>query len=126
MLEIIVLSITQGITEFLPISSTAHLIIISELLNYNNENLTIDISLHLGSLIAVVFFFKQEIINFVENKSLFFKIIIGTLPTLILGLFLVKLNFIELLRSSYIISFTTIFFGVLLYFSDKSETKKIL
>ena len=75
MLEVLILAITQGITEFLPISSSAHLIIISEFLNYKSENLTIDISLHLGSLIAVVFFFKKEIINFIENKSLFFKIL---------------------------------------------------
>ena len=125
MLEILVLSITQGITEFLPISSTAHLILISEFLNYKNENLTIDISLHLGSLIAVIFFFKKEIINFIENKSLFFKILIGALPTLIIGFLLVKLNLIEFFRKTYLISFTTIFFGVLLYFADRSEIKKV-
>ena len=124
MLEILVLSITQGITEFLPISSTAHLILISEFLNYKNENLTIDISLHLGSLIAVIFFFKKEIISFMDNKSLFFKVSIGALPTLIIGFLMIKLNLIEFFRNAYIISFTTIFFGVLLYFADKSVIKK--
>ena len=124
MLEILILSAIQGITEFLPISSTAHLILLSEFLNYKNENLTIDISLHLGSLIAVIFFFKKEIINFIENKSLFFKILIGTLPTLIVGFLMIKLNLIEFLRNAYIISFTTIFFGVLLYFADRSVIKK--
>ena len=52
MIEILILSIVQGITEFLPISSSAHIILISK-----NESINIDVSLHLGSLIAVIFFF---------------------------------------------------------------------
>jgi undecaprenyl-diphosphatase len=107
MLEILLLSATQGITEFLPVSSTAHLILLSEILNYKNENLTIDISLHLGSLIAVILFFKKEI-----------------MPTLLFGFLMVKLNLIEFFRNPYIISLTTIFFGVLLYFADRSVIKK--
>ena len=66
MLEIILLSITQGITEFLPVSSSAHLIIVSKFINFNNENLTLDISLHFGSLLAVLFFFQKEILNFLN------------------------------------------------------------
>jgi len=124
MLEIILLSITQGITEFLPISSSAHLILVSEYLNFNNENLILDISLHLGSLLAVLLFFKKEILNFIQNKLLFIKIAIGSLPTLIFGFLLVKLNLIEYLRNSYIIAFTTIIFGIFLYFSDKSKINK--
>jgi len=124
MLEIILLSITQGITEFLPISSSAHLILVSEYLNFNNENLILDISLHLGSLLAVLLFFKKEILNFIQNKLLFIKIAIGSLPTLIFGFLLVKLNLIEYLRNSYIIEFTTIIFSIFLYFSDKSKINK--
>jgi undecaprenyl-diphosphatase len=56
MAEIIVLSIIQGLTEFLPVSSSAHLILISNYFNFNNENLTLDISLHLGSLLAIRFY----------------------------------------------------------------------
>lgn len=126
MLEIIILSITQGITEFLPISSSAHLILISKYFNFNNENLTLDISLHLGSLLAVMIFFKDKILNFFKNKFLFIKIIFGSLPTIIVGYLLIKLNLIDQLRDIRIIAFTTILFGVLLYFSDKSKnTKKI-
>lgn len=124
MLEIIFLSIIQGITEFLPISSSSHLILFSKYIEFNNENLTIDISLHLGSLIAVVFFFKKEIFNFLQNKTLFLKILIGSLPTMIFGFFLVKLNFIDQLRNIYVIGLTTVIFGILLYFSDKSKTLK--
>ena len=57
MLEIILLSIIQGVTEFLPISSSAHLVLISNYFSFNNENLNLDISLHFGSLLAVIFFF---------------------------------------------------------------------
>ena len=124
MLEIILLSITQGITEFLPVSSSAHLILVSKFINFNNENLTLDISLHFGSLLAVLFFFKKEILNFLNNKSLFLKIIIASLPTIIFGYLLIKLNIIDQLRNINIIGFTTIFFGLLLYISDKSKTNK--
>ena len=122
MLEIIFLSIIQGVTEFLPISSSAHLILISKYIGFNNENLTIDISLHLGSLLAVIFFFKKEILNFIQNKSLFIKILIGSLPTMISGFLLIKLNLIDYLRNANIIGLTTIVFGILLYISDKSKT----
>ena len=124
MLEIILLSIIQGITEFLPISSSAHLILLAEYFNFNNENLTFDISLHLGSLLAVIVFFKNEIFNFINNRPLLIKILIGTLPTMIAGFFLVKLNLIAQLRNTGVIAFTTILFGVLLYFSDKSKMNK--
>lgn len=125
MLEIILLSITQGLTEFLPVSSSAHLILISQYLNFNNkENLVLDTSLHLGSLLAVLFFFNKEIVNFFQNKSLFIKIIIGSLPTMIFGFFLIKLNLIEYFRNIYVISFTTIIFGLLLYLSDKSSMER--
>ena len=124
MLEIILLSITQGITEFLPVSSSAHLILVSKFINFSNENLTLDISLHFGSLLAVLFFFKKEFLNFLNNKSLFLKIIIASLPTIIFGYLIVKLNIINQLRNINIIGITTILFGLLLYISDKSKSNK--
>ena len=69
MIEIFALSLIQGITEFLPISSSSHLIIISEYLEFNNQNLKIDISLHIGSFIAVIVFFRKDIVNFIQNKE---------------------------------------------------------
>ena len=123
MFEVLLLSAIQGITEFLPISSSAHLILISKYLNFNNENLIFDVSVHLGSLLGVVFFFKKDVIVFIQNKLLL-KILLGTLPTIILGFFLVHLNLIDQLRNANIIAVTTIVFGILLYISDKSETKK--
>ena len=79
MIEILLLSLIQGITEFLPISSSSHLIILSEYLEFNNKNLEIDVSLHIGSFLAVIVFFRKDIFNFVQNKDLFLKIFIGYL-----------------------------------------------
>ena len=119
MIEILILSIVQGIKEFLPISSSAHLILISK-----NESINIDVSLHLGSLIAVIFFFKNDIFDFLKNKLLILKILLGSTPTLLVGFILVKLNFIENLRNINVIAFTTIFFGIVLYYADRNNTTK--
>ena len=75
MIEIFVLSLIQGITEFLPISSSSHLIIFSEYLKFENQSLSIDVSLHIGSFFAVLFYFRKDILNFFINKELFLKII---------------------------------------------------
>ena len=71
LVEIILLSLIQGVTEFLPISSSSHLIIFSEYLQFNNKNLEIDVSLHIGSFLAVIVFFRKDIFNFFQNKDLF-------------------------------------------------------
>jgi len=124
MVEVIILSIVQGITEFLPISSSAHLILISKYFNFSNENLTLNVSLHLGSLLAIIFYFKKELFNFINNKQLFFKIILGSIPVMIFGFFLIKLNLIDYLKNYKIIGWSTIIFGILLYFSDRVKVKK--
>lgn len=126
MSEVFWLSIIQGLTEFLPISSSAHLLIFSDLFNFKNNNLTLDVSLHLGSLLAILYFFKNDIYNFVKNKKIFFLIIISSLPTLIIGFLIIKLNIIDYLRTIKVIGWTTLIFGIILYFSDlKKEEKKI-
>lgn len=124
MIEIFILSLVQGITEFLPISSSSHLILISDRLNFNEQSLSIDVSLHIGSFIAVVFYFYKEIINFFENKILFFKIFASSIPAMIIGFFLVKFGLIELIRNIEVIAWMTIIFGILLFISDKFELKK--
>ena len=73
MFEVFFLSIIQGITEFLPVSSSAHLILLAQYLNFNNENLTLDISLHFGSLCAVMVYFRKDLLEFVNKKFLFLK-----------------------------------------------------
>ena len=124
MAEIIFLSIIQGVTEFLPISSSAHLILFSNYFNFNNQSLTLDVSLHLGSLLAIIFYFKRDLLDMANNKNLFLKILISSIPVVVFGFCLIKLDLINYLRSYEIIGWTTIIFGVLLYFSDLKKTKK--
>ena len=119
MIEILILSLIQGVTEFLPISSSSHLIIISEYINLENQNLSIDVSLHIGSFLAVLIFFNKEILSFLKNKNLFLKIIISSIPTILVGAILVQTKLIDILRNIEVIGWTTIIFGFLLYFSDK-------
>ncbi|MAJ66068.1 MAG: UDP-diphosphatase [Candidatus Pelagibacter sp.] len=124
MIEILILSIIQGITEFLPISSSSHLIIISKYLNFENQGLSLDVSLHIGSFIAVITYFREDIFSFVKNKDLFIKIIISSIPVMIVGFLLVKYNLVEQLRNVEVIGWTTIIFGIVLYISDKYNLDK--
>ena len=124
MIEILLLSIVQGITEFLPISSSSHLIIISELLSFEKQNLSIDVSLHIGSFIAVIIYFYKDISNFLVNKFLFLKIFVSSIPVMLVGYFLIQTNLIEQIRSIEVIGWTTLIFGILLYFSDKFSLEK--
>jgi len=125
-IEIFILSLIQGVTEFLPVSSSSHLILISKYFNFDNQGLSIDVSLHIGSFVAVIFYFKKEIVNFVSNKIIFFKILISSIPVMIVGFFLVETGIIEKIRNIKIIALTTIIFGVLLYISDKFKLEKNL
>jgi len=125
-IEIFILSLIQGVSEFLPVSSSAHLVLFSEYYKFNNQNLLIDISLHLGSLIAIIFYFRRDLFNFVQNKSFLIKIILGTIPIIPVGYILYKTELINFLRSLEVIGWMSLIFGILLYISDKFEiTKKI-
>jgi len=123
-IEILILSIIQGITEFLPISSSSHLILVSEYFDFKNQGLSVDVSLHIGSFLAVIFYFYKDIINFYRNKILFFKILISSIPIMVIGFFLVETNYIEKIRNIETIGWTTIIFGILLYVSDKFKLEK--
>ena len=124
MVEILILSLVQGITEFLPVSSSSHLIIISEYISFEDKGLSIDVSLHIGSFIAVITYFHKDIFNFIENKQLFLKIIFSSFPLILVGYFLIQTNLIQELRSIKIIGWMTLVFGILLYISDKFKLEK--
>ena len=126
MIETLILSIVQGVTEFLPVSSSSHLILISEFVNFEKKSLSIDVSLHVGSFLAVVVYFYKDIINFFENRELFLKIIISSLPIMVLGVVLVQTNLIDQLRNLKIIGWMTLVFGILLYVGDKSKSSRNL
>ena len=125
-LEVIILSVIQGVTEFIPVSSSAHLIIISNISNFNLNSLEVDISLHLGSLLAIVVYFWRDLIDFSKNKKKLYLIFFGSIPLIIVGYVLYISNLIYHLRNLELIAWTTLIFGVLLYFSDKNKTDKIL
>ena len=126
MIETLILSVVQGITEFIPVSSSSHLFLFSDFLNFQSKSLEIDVSLHIGSFIAIITYFYKDIINFVKNKDLFIKIIISSIPVMVIGFILIQTNLIENLRNIQLIAWTTILFGFLLYFSDKYSVNKTI
>jgi len=123
-IEIFILSLIQGITEFLPISSSSHLILVSDKLDFENQALSIDVSLHIGSFIAVVVYFRKDIISFFENRIILFKILISSLPVIVIGYLLVETNIIEKIRNIEVIAWATTLFAILLYISDKFKLEK--
>jgi|TARA_B110000881_G_scaffold98127_1_gene86286 undecaprenyl-diphosphatase len=124
LIEIIILSLIQGVSEFLPISSSAHLIIISTLHDFKSNSLLIDVSLHLGSLFAIIFYFRKDLLNIQNNKKLLTLLIAGSLPIIIVGYFLYNTELIYLLRDVKVIAWTTIIFGIVLYIADKNKFTK--
>ena len=125
-LQILLISLVQGVTEFVPVSSSAHVNLLSKVFGHQNIELIINVSAHFGSLVAVVYFFKKEILEFAKNKKLFFKVIISSLPLCIIGFFLIKSGHISKLRTLEVIGWTTIIFGLILYISDKFNINKNL
>ena len=124
MIEIFLLSLIQGITEFIPVSSSSHLILFSNYTNFEEQSLLVDVSLHIGSFLAVLCYFYKDILDFVKNKILFLKILISSIPVMLIGFFLVETNLIENLRNIKVIAWTTLIFGIILYFSDKCDLSK--
>ena len=123
-IEIIILSLIQGISEFLPISSSAHLLVVSTLYEFKSSSLLIDVSLHLGSLLAIIFFFRKELFNIKNNQKLLSLITVGSIPLIIIGYIFYKTEIIYLLRDIKIVAWTTLIFGILLYFADKCRFDK--
>ena len=123
-IEILILSAIQGISEFLPISSSAHLIIVSSLYQFKSSSLLIDISLHLGSLFAIIVFFRKDLLDIRNNQKLLGLIIFGSVPLIIFGYIIYVTEIIHILRDIKIIAWATLIFGIVLYFADKSKFDK--
>ena len=125
-IEILILAIIQGISEYLPVSSAAHLVLVSKYYVFTNQSLLIDICLHLGSLIAIIFYFRNDILNFIKNKDFLIKILIGTIPIIPVGYIMFQTGLINQLRNLEVIGWMSLIFGILLYVGDRSKiTKKI-
>jgi len=136
--QAIVLAIIQGFTEFLPVSSTAHLTIIPELLHWKDPGLSYDVALHLGTLVAVlVYFFRdwvQVILNGIgisyrgarpdeNSRSLLWLLVLGTIPAALAGLKFEKYAD-QMLRTPYIIGGAMIIFGILMWVADRASTAR--
>lgn len=128
--EIIILAIIQGITEFLPISSSAHLILPSALFGWDNQGLAFDVAVHVGSLLAVMVYFRHDIARMTvaffqsgfskqqtDDSKLAWWVVIATIPAVVAG-FLAKDFIEEYTRSALIIACTTIIFGLALWYAD--------
>ncbi|WP_226664856.1 undecaprenyl-diphosphate phosphatase [Microbulbifer aggregans] len=129
-LQIIFLALIQGITEFLPISSSAHLILPSQVLGWPDQGLAFDVAVHFGSLAAVLIYFRKDVWSlicdglggfrdgeFSDDGRLAWLIVLATIPAGLAGL--IFKDFIEEhLRSAAVIAATTIVFGILLWWSD--------
>lgn len=130
LLQIIVLALVQGITEFLPISSSAHLILVPVVTGWPDQGLAFDVAVHVGTLAAVLFYFRREVRDLIfgwlqslsgkhsEAGRLAWYVIIGTIPAGLFGLFLSG-RFEAFLRSPLLIAATTIGFGLLLGWADR-------
>ena len=127
-LQLIVLALIQGISEFLPVSSSAHLILVAQFSNWGDQGLAFDAAVHVGTLTAVVIYFRSELVALCRagldrhgdpvQRRLLAGLAIATLPALVVGA--LAADFIELwLRSPLVIAATTIGFGLALWLADR-------
>ncbi|MFT5220135.1 MAG: undecaprenyl-diphosphatase [Planctomycetota bacterium] len=135
-LHIVWLALVQGLSEFLPVSSSAHLVLLPRVMGWVDQGLVFDVAVHLGSLIAVVGYFHREVWRMLtcwlrsisgggssRDSQLAWWVILGTLPAVIVGL--AFKGFIESdLRSPWVIAITTIVFGLLLGFADYQSKRE--
>ncbi|MBV8841726.1 MAG: undecaprenyl-diphosphatase UppP [Bryobacterales bacterium] len=138
LIEVILLGIVQGLTEFLPVSSTAHLAILPRLFGWPDPGLSYDIALHVGTLAAVLIYFFRDWVQVIgqglginaggdpeiqRNRHLLWLLIIGTIPAAIAGLLFQKQAETSL-RGPYVIAATMIVIGLFMWFAERIGTKK--
>jgi len=136
-LHIIILAVLQGLTEFLPISSSAHLILLPKLVNWPDQGLAFDVALHLGTLIAVVLYFRKDLGRLIYQWLKSFKnqrlnhesrlawgVIVGTMPVGLAGLLISHSNAENYLRLPSIIATSTIIFAIFLWLADSLGKRK--
>ena len=128
--QIIVLAIVQGITEFLPISSSGHLILIPAFTGWPDQGVVTDVMVHVGSLFAVIAYFWRDVLKLIgggfdllrlrmnDNSRMAGYIILATIPAVLFGLFLKKSGFGDNLRSVELVAWNAVIFGILLYAAD--------
>jgi len=132
---LIILAIIQGLTEFLPVSSSAHLILPSKILGWEDQGPLIDVMAHFGSLFAVMIYFRDDVKNMIiglgdllkrrlnKNSALALNLIVATPPALLMGLSLTMGGWDEAMRRPLLIAFTSIFFGIILWWADVKNAR---
>ncbi len=134
-LQLILLSVVQGLTEFLPVSSSAHLVLLSEFLGEEDQGIIFDVGVHFGTLLAALVYFRSDLKKMIinlgshkllsEENNLTTNLVIGVIPILLVG-FLLR-DFINLhLRNSEVIAYATIIFGIFLYTAQLRKGKEDL
>ena len=131
--EAVILGLVQGLGEFLPISSSAHLVLVPWLFKWEDPGLTFDIALHLGTLIAVAIYFWRDWLRllskgFTDTKSpdgrLFWYLVAATIPGAVIG-FILEKHAETIFRNPVLIAVMLILLGIILYWADRKSTKKI-
>ncbi len=134
-LHAFLLAVIQGLTEFLPISSSAHLVLLPIVMQWQDQGVVIDIAAHLGSLLAVVFYFRHDLSklttswlqsigtqNIDDDARLAWNIFWATLPIFIVALF-VQAYLLAYVRNAVVIGIASIVFAILLWVADKQGSK---
>ncbi|MGD9500945.1 MAG: undecaprenyl-diphosphate phosphatase, partial [Methyloceanibacter sp.] len=128
--QIIVLAIVQGVTEFLPISSSGHLILVPQLMHWRDQGLVVDVMTHLGTLLAILIYFWRDVVRLVrgafellkgkvtEEGRLAIYIVLATIPAVAFGIFLKKLGYTDLERNVAVVAWNTILYGLLMMVAD--------
>lgn len=134
--QIIVLALIQGLTEFLPISSSAHLILVPELTGWQDQGVAFDVAVHVGALVAVISYFRHELQHGMyewwratrtgqqsAESRLMWGVIVGTIPVGVIGLTFTLTGLSDQLRAPLVIAIATLLFGLLLWWGDKIGKK---
>ena len=127
----IIIALVQGITEFLPISSSGHLILIPYLTDFEDQGPLIDVAVHVGSLLAIILYFRKDVMGLARGgfatiglgddpaqRRLFLYVLVGTIPAVALGLFLKLGGYMEGFRTTDLVAINLIIFGILLGLAD--------
>lgn len=133
---LIILALIQGITEFLPISSSAHLILLPQLTGAVDQGVVIDVAVHLGTLLAVMVYFRSDVAMVLRGipallrgridspgARMAFLLAVATVPVMAFGLALKLLGLVDSLRSMALIGWMMVIFGIILYAADKLGTE---
>lgn len=127
-LQWVVLSLVQGLTEFLPVSSSAHLILASKFAGWQDQGLVMDIAAHFGSLLAVMAYYRKEVVKLLTGQDwpLFKQILLASVPLALAGILLARLVEGYLRDHIWVIAASSAVFGVLLWFSQRFSSNQTL